>query len=510
LNEDKRTKGFDSNDKSNKPIPKVSNSRVTPTKTKILAEKEIISNHLCLASEYLQNVNANFELLNNYKGKSTDNRYSSLRNEIKHDTESFLKYLKLSDSHLNEIFSNKHNIHFELKRKQIRNKLKSFKSRKSLRIVKNKKGFNHFQFSNKITKSFMGKSQRKVKENQSETSQSWKSCSFSFQSDQKFNPKSLDYVEIFNNTQTNEQNPDENFQLTRNSDKKIYNQNQSIPSITYVSDAISNNKASEYTLLLDHDLKKSSSKEMKHKTQFLPPKRSVQSIKADIFEKVSKESQVFSSRQHSTLRLIEIFSTENDLLKPEYKQSEMEYDPTEKLIEGYSRVIKGKLKLPRSILDVAIKIPSMPESNEERLKLHKNLIHEIKITRKLGHKNVVKFIGTMRLDNDCACMLTEWHDGCDLNQFYSELYFVYEFYLKATMFDLGDVLAQIAKGFVFIHGKNVIHRDLKSANVFIGRHRNMNEPRRRWAVKIGDFGLAVDNVVDSVYQDESLVGTCHW
>ena len=42
-------------------------------------------------------------------------------------------------------------------------------------------------------------------------------------------------------------------------------------------------------------------------------------------------------------------------------------------------------------------------------------------------------------------------------------------------------MKQLVEGMVYMHKKNVIHRDLKLGNIFLDRHMNL---------KIADFGLA--------------------
>lgn len=47
--------------------------------------------------------------------------------------------------------------------------------------------------------------------------------------------------------------------------------------------------------------------------------------------------------------------------------------------------------------------------------------------------------------------------------------------------EIKKFLYQIIQAMIYIHSKNVIHRDIKPRNIFLG---NNNE------IKVGDFGLA--------------------
>ena len=50
-----------------------------------------------------------------------------------------------------------------------------------------------------------------------------------------------------------------------------------------------------------------------------------------------------------------------------------------------------------------------------------------------------------------------------------------------------SVAHQIAKGMAVIHGKNLVHRDLRSENIFIAVDPNAYR-NSKILVKIGDFG----------------------
>jgi serine/threonine protein kinase len=80
------------------------------------------------------------------------------------------------------------------------------------------------------------------------------------------------------------------------------------------------------------------------------------------------------------------------------------------------------------------------------------------------------------------------------------------------MFQLVDIAKQIGTGMEYLHARDILHRDLKSNNVFLipdencntsvnhntlrnlngnnGNINSNNESQAKWMVKIGDFGLA--------------------
>uniref|UniRef100_A0A673IBJ6 RAF proto-oncogene serine/threonine-protein kinase n=1 Tax=Sinocyclocheilus rhinocerous TaxID=307959 RepID=A0A673IBJ6_9TELE len=120
--------------------------------------------------------------------------------------------------------------------------------------------------------------------------------------------------------------------------------------------------------------------------------------------------------------------------------------------------------------DVAVKILKVRNPTPEQLQAFRN---EVAVLRKTRHVNIVLFMGYMTRAN--LAIVTQWCEGSSL---YKHLH-VQE--TSFQMLQLMDIARQTAQGMDYLHAKNIIHRDMKSNNIFL---------REGLTVKIGDFGLA--------------------
>ncbi|XP_078392863.1 serine/threonine-protein kinase A-Raf-like [Cetorhinus maximus] len=120
--------------------------------------------------------------------------------------------------------------------------------------------------------------------------------------------------------------------------------------------------------------------------------------------------------------------------------------------------------------DVAIKILKVTYPTPEQLQAFKN---EVQVLRKTRHVNILLFMGF--LTKPQMAIVTQW---CESSSLYRHLHVLET---KFDTFQLIDIARQTAQGMDYLHAKNIIHRDLKSNNIFL--HEGLT-------VKIGDFGLA--------------------
>ncbi|KAL0334538.1 UNVERIFIED_CONTAM: Serine/threonine-protein kinase STY46 [Sesamum radiatum] len=107
--------------------------------------------------------------------------------------------------------------------------------------------------------------------------------------------------------------------------------------------------------------------------------------------------------------------------------------------------------------EVAIKILKTERLNTE---LQKEFAQEVYIMRKVRHKNVVQFIGACTRPPN-LCIVTEYMSGGS----------VYDYLHKQKgTFKLPALLKvgiDVSKGMNYLHQNNIIHRDLKAANLLM-------------------------------------------
>jgi len=100
---------------------------------------------------------------------------------------------------------------------------------------------------------------------------------------------------------------------------------------------------------------------------------------------------------------------------------------------------------------------------------------EIAILGKLRHPNVVLFMGASTTDAKNMCIVTEYMEGGSLDDA------INKHGKKFTVREIINIGKQMSFGLNYLHLSNIIHRDVKLANMLVDKF---------WNVKLCDFGLS--------------------
>jgi len=140
-------------------------------------------------------------------------------------------------------------------------------------------------------------------------------------------------------------------------------------------------------------------------------------------------------------------------------------------------------------LDVAIKCLRIANLNNPS---EIEFLQEVLILRRVNHENILRFYGACT-KHPYYCIVTEYMPGGNL----------YDFLHKHNNFlDLITILKiaiSISKGMDYLHQNDIIHRDLKTANLLIGYDQ---------VIKIADFGVARHGSQEGLMTAET--GTYRW
>uniref|UniRef100_A0A8C5WM84 receptor protein-tyrosine kinase n=1 Tax=Leptobrachium leishanense TaxID=445787 RepID=A0A8C5WM84_9ANUR len=104
-----------------------------------------------------------------------------------------------------------------------------------------------------------------------------------------------------------------------------------------------------------------------------------------------------------------------------------------------------------------------------------DFLKEIKIISRLKHPNIIRLLGVCVRD-DPLCMITEYMENGDLNQFLSQREIRSQFTTNLLYMS-----TQIASGMKYLASLNFVHRDLATRNCLVGNS---------YTIKIADFGMS--------------------
>ncbi|KAF2001152.1 hypothetical protein P154DRAFT_433440 [Amniculicola lignicola CBS 123094] len=139
---------------------------------------------------------------------------------------------------------------------------------------------------------------------------------------------------------------------------------------------------------------------------------------------------------------------------------------------GFAICHRAKLMGPEyhGTKPIALKIV---RSKMEPPKLAQKFVTELQIHSKLAHPNIVEFYRSFSFETSTFVVLELCSNGSLADAIKKRKYF--------TMPEIRRFMIQTCGAIKYLHQRNIVHRDLKTGNLFLDEDMN---------VKVGDFGLA--------------------
>jgi non-specific serine/threonine protein kinase/NIMA (never in mitosis gene a)-related kinase len=129
-------------------------------------------------------------------------------------------------------------------------------------------------------------------------------------------------------------------------------------------------------------------------------------------------------------------------------------------------------------------------------KERENIENELKILQKLRHINIVSYKDSFTDKEGNLCIVMVY---CELGDMHSKIKQTKEKGKNFTESQILDWITQIALAIYYLHNQKILHRDLKTQNLFLKKDDRIKDDR----IKLGDFGIA--KVLDST---QDLARTC--
>ena len=128
-----------------------------------------------------------------------------------------------------------------------------------------------------------------------------------------------------------------------------------------------------------------------------------------------------------------------------------------------------------------------------------DVLNEANILSKLDHQNIIKFYDLFesKKPKHSINIVTEYADGGDLSEKIKERKNKNNNFSESEIL---DYFTQICLAIKHIHEKKIIHRDLKSGNIFL---------MKTGSVKLGDFGIS-KKFMKTMEKAKTMVGTPYY
>jgi sigma-B regulation protein RsbU (phosphoserine phosphatase) len=127
---------------------------------------------------------------------------------------------------------------------------------------------------------------------------------------------------------------------------------------------------------------------------------------------------------------------------------------------------------------VAIKVPRISAEQKTLEEIQVNFLQEARQVAQITHPNIVT-VFDVGVENGICHIVSDFLDGLDLNHWLEEN--------PPSWKETARIIAALSDALAAAHARNIIHRDVKPANII------MTQRAEGWAPILVDFGLAVSD-----------------
>ena len=153
------------------------------------------------------------------------------------------------------------------------------------------------------------------------------------------------------------------------------------------------------------------------------------------------------------------------------------------------------IRSPKTMEEFAFKIIRVSKLTEQE---KKKILNHIELLKKIDHPNIITLNNAYyTTDNIYLHVITEYADGGDLQIKLDEKKEKKEYFHENSILDW---FMQICFALLFIHKKNIIHRNIKPSNIFLMKQN---------FAKLGDFEVA-KNVRPTLGHTKTIVTTLEY
>lgn len=174
------------------------------------------------------------------------------------------------------------------------------------------------------------------------------------------------------------------------------------------------------------------------------------------------------------------------------------YSNLEKIANGTSSIIYKAIDnitgKKVAIKEFVYQDPNEDENSVTYLEQFKRYKREIEVHLSLNHINIIKALNYFEKDSKLYLVM-DYISATTLYDFIENK----ENYL--SLFDIINIIKQLAKALQYIHDNGIIHRDIKPNNILIDEYKN---------VYIIDFGCAKRIFSDNITLSKIMIGTVNY